>query len=178
MGQQTLVRPALRTTIAPTGVGVKSAADSFIAAEPWSPTRPETLVICCSDGRWHAQVEEFVRAEVSERADLYAIPGGPASLNPRNAGDGNQGAEHALRFLVQEHQLASIWLIAHENCAFYRLRYGPLSGEYIYCCQKEDVARAAESIRQWFPELAVRQVYASLDGDRVVFTWLNDEWMS
>jgi carbonic anhydrase len=134
MKQQTLVRHSAGNTIAPLRAEVKPATevrDSFIAAEPWSPSRPETLVICCSDGRWHAQLEEFVRAEISDRADMYAIPGGPATFNQRNA-DGNQVAQDALRFLVQEHKLDSIWLIAHQNCAFYRHRYGPLSGDYIY----------------------------------------------
>ena len=41
----------------------------FVAADPWSAERPEALVICCSDGRWHGQIEEFVRSQVSDRAD-------------------------------------------------------------------------------------------------------------
>jgi hypothetical protein len=58
---------------------------AYQAPTPWSPGRPETLVVCCSDGRWHAQVEEFVRAEVSHRPDLYAVPGGPAVVDPWNS---------------------------------------------------------------------------------------------
>src|SRR5437773_10630492 len=91
--------------------------EPFVAAEPWVKDRPETLVVCCSDGRWHAQVEEFVRTAVSGRADMYAVPGGPACLNARHDSALALVTQQALRFLVREHRLESIWLIAHENCA-------------------------------------------------------------
>jgi hypothetical protein len=155
---------------------VGPAGQPFTATRPWSPARPETLVICCCDGRWHSQLEEFVQAEISERADLYALPGGPASLNRRYGFTEARVAEKALRFLVQEHELASIWMIAHENCAFYRSRYGPMSASSIDHCQKEDLAHAAAVLQRWFPDMIVRQVYASLNGDRVIFTWANNKW--
>src|SRR5262245_25456439 len=96
----------------------------FVAHAPCAQDRPETLVVCCSDGRWHAQVEQFVRAAISRRADMYAVPGGPACLTPRHDVALTRTAEESLRFLVKEHRLETIWLITHENCAFYRARYG------------------------------------------------------
>ncbi len=149
--------------------------DRFIADEAWARDRPETLVVCCSDGRWHAQVEEFIHTAISRRADMYSVPGGPACLNGRHDLAAARTAEEALRFLVKEHGLESIWLIAHEGCAFYGSRYGALSREYGDCCQREDMTRAAAQLHAWFPELAVRQVYASLDDQRVVFSWMDDE---
>ena len=101
--------------------------ERFVASECWNANRPETLVVCCSDGRWHAQVEEFVRTAVSERADLYAVPGGPAGFNLWSSSfEEARVAEKAFRFLAERHELESIWLIAHEDCAYYHHRYGPL----------------------------------------------------
>ncbi len=150
----------------------------FFADEPWAQDRPETLVVCCSDGRWHAQVEQFIRTAISRRADMYAVPGGPACLNPRHDSALAQTTEESLRFLVKEHRLETIWLIAHENCAFYSSHYGTLSRAYADCCQREDMNRAAGQLHEWFPEVAIRQVYASLDGPRVAFAWMDDEWGS
>ena len=151
-------------------------ADRFVASDPWSPQRPETLVVCCSDGRWHAQIEEFVREEVSERADLYAVPGGPAGFDLWSSSfDEAKVAEKALRFLAEQHELESIWLIAHQDCAHYRAKYGPLDETYIYRRQVEDMARVSESIHRWYPRLFVRKVYASLERDHVLFTILEAE---
>jgi hypothetical protein len=56
--------------------------ESYRARQAWSEDRPETLVVCCSDGRVHAQITEYVRHAVSERPDLFAVPGGPACIDP------------------------------------------------------------------------------------------------
>jgi hypothetical protein len=155
-----------------------TAFGPFVADESWVQDRPETLVVCCSDGRWHAQVEQFIRTAISRRADMYAVPGGPACLNPRHDSALAQTTAESLRFLVREHQVESIWLIAHENYAFYSSRCGALSRAYADCCQREDMNRAAGQLHEWFPEVAIRQVYASLDGARVAFAWMDDEWGS
>jgi hypothetical protein len=151
--------------------------DLFVARQPWVPTRPETLVVCCSDGRWHAQVEEFIHHEISERADLYAVPGGPAELNLWSSSfDEAKVAEKAFRFLAEHHELEAVWLIAHQDCAYYKTKYGPLDPKYIFKRQREDVRRAAERILSWYPNLRVRSVYASIEAGQVVFRNLLDEW--
>ena len=156
--------------------GIESAAaETFIAAEPFSPARPDTLVVYCSDGRWHAQIEEFVRAHCSDRADVYAVPGGPAGFNLWGSTLGEaKASEQAIRFLRDHHQLESAWLIAHEGCAYYRTKYGPLEAKYIRQRQLDDLDRARDAIRHWFPDLIVRNVYAFLEAGRVAFVRLPD----
>lgn len=162
--------PAARDSVVPRG-------DRFVARHAWSPARPETLVVCCSDGRWHAQVEEFVRDQVSDRADLYAVPGGPAGFNLwASSFDEARVTEKAFRFLADHHTLESVWLIAHQDCAYYRSKYGPLDESFILRRQREDLDRAADLISRWYPKLLVRKVFASVEGGRVVFTTLSDQW--
>ena len=149
--------------------------ETFIATEPWRPARPETLVVCCSDGRWHAQVEEFVRTQVSNRADVYAVPGGPASFYWWNASfEDARVLERAFRFLAEHHQFRSIWLIAHEDCAYYKAHCGYLDANQLRARQEEDLERARMIIMGWFPRLQVRKVYASRQEELVVFTTLPD----
>ncbi|HEY3242252.1 MAG TPA: carbonic anhydrase [Phycisphaerae bacterium] len=147
----------------------------FEASTSWSADRPETLVVCCSDGRWHAHVEEFVRAEVSERADLYAVPGGPAAFDPWSSSfEQARVLEEAFRLLAKHHDLRAVWLIAHESCAYYRAKHGHLEGESMRLRQCEDLERAARVLREWHPHLTVRNIYAALEDGRVVFTELGD----
>jgi hypothetical protein len=149
----------------------------FIATTPWSSTRPETLVVCCSDGRWHQQVEEFIREQVSQRADMYAVPGGPAGFSLWSSSfDESKVTEKAFRFLADHHALEAVWLMAHQDCAYYRTKYGPLDEGYIFRRQREDLDRATEMILRWYPNLLVRKVYVSLQHGRVSFATLSDEW--
>lgn len=143
----------------------------FLATTPWSTDRPETLVVCCSDGRWHAQVEEFVRAAVSERADLYAVPGGPAAFDPWSSSfEQARVLEEAFGLLAKYHDLRSVWLIAHENCAYYRHKHGHLDEPSLRRRQHDDLDRAAGVLADRHPHLAIRKIYAALEDGRVVFS--------
>ena len=150
-------------------------AEAFVVTEPFSPARPDTLVVYCSDGRWHAQIEEFIRAQCSERADVYAVPGGPAGFSLWGSTLAEaKVCEQAIRFLREHHQLESAWLIAHEGCAFYRAKYGPLEAKYIRQRQLDDLDRARDTMHRWFPDLVVHNIWAFLDAGRVGFARLPD----
>lgn len=147
---------------------------SFTASTVWNGQRPGSLVVCCSDGRWHAQVEEFIHTFVSDRPDLYAVPGGPAGLSVWSSSfDEAHVAERSLRFLAEHHRLQFVWLIAHADCAYYRAKYHPHEDSFVVRRQEEDLKRAAETICHWYPQITVHQIYARLHGDRVAFELLN-----
>jgi carbonic anhydrase len=154
--------------MAATNVG---GIQAYAATTPWRDERPGALVVCCSDGRWHAQVEEFIRTFVSDRPDLYVVPGGPAGLSVWSSSfDEAHVAEKSFRFLAEQHQLKSVWLIAHSDCAYYRTKYHPHDETFIMRRQAEDLKRAADTISRWYPQIAVHQIYAGRDGNRVLFT--------
>jgi hypothetical protein len=153
--------------------------EQYIATTTWSSARPEHLVVCCSDGRWHAQVEEFLRSHVSARADLYMVPGGPAEFNLWSSSlDERAVALKTLRFLMEHHQLRSIWLIAHQDCAYYRAKLNPLDASYILRRQLQDLNQAAGAITREYPNVALHRVYAALERNKVTFTQLTaaEEW--
>jgi hypothetical protein len=126
--------------------------------------------VCCSDGRWHTQVEEFIRKFVPERPDLYVVPGGPAGLSTWSSSfDEARVAERSLHFLAEAHELQSVWLIAHADCAYYRARLHPHDGAFIVRRQLEDMQRAAEAIAHWYPSIAVHRIFAHRQDGRVLF---------
>jgi hypothetical protein len=144
---------------------------AYVARSAWSPARPETLVVCCSDGRWHAAILEFVRHAVSDRADLYAVPGGPAAFDPWNSSfEEARVLDQAVRMFAQYHDLHSVWLIQHQDCAYYRMKHPHFDQNGLESRQVADLRRAADVIRATQPNWNVLAIVASLQNGRAVFT--------
>ena len=142
----------------------KTATPTYVTRERWSTERPESLVVCCSDGRYHGAIEEFVHAQVSERPDVFAVPGGPASIDAwASSFDHARVFGSSFELLLTSHALKSVWLIAHKSCAFYRHRLGPLAENSILDRQIEDLARARRLLLERRPAIAVHLIYATPD---------------
>jgi hypothetical protein len=142
----------------------------FRAVTPWTPDRPQTLVVCCSDGRWHAQMSEFVRAEVSDRADLYAVPGGPAVLDAWNSSfDEARVFQQSMRLFAEYHEISGIWLIAHEGCAWYKLKHPHLETQVILDRQLADLRRGKEILLERYTSYDIRLIFAVHDEEGVIF---------
>src|SRR3982751_6656195 len=94
----------------------------YAAGIPFDDRRIGAAAVYCSDGRFGDPMDEFLHAGLGlPRYDRVAVPGGAACL----AGHGGAYHEgHALSrqlgFLIREHGLRRVVLIAHDGCAFYR----------------------------------------------------------
>ena len=84
-------------------------------------------------------------------------------------------AEKSFRFLVEHHDLRTVWLIAHADCAYYRHKYHPHDAKFLVRRQLDDLKRSRETILRWYPQLEVQQVFARLHGGRVAFAILNPD---
>ena len=44
---------------------------------PWDPSRPDTTIITCVDGRWYSHFQEFAHTHLNAgpRTDFLAVPG-------------------------------------------------------------------------------------------------------
>src|SRR5262245_33495887 len=151
------------------------AAITFVSPRPWVSERPETLVVCCSDGRFHPHIEDFVREKVSERPDLFVVPGGPTAVYPLASSFGHARVfEEAMHLFSSAHAIRSIWLIPHEGCAFYVNRHGQLEEEELFRLQIDDLRRARDHIlKKWRYEVLL--VYARLEGGQVRFHEVDGE---
>jgi len=142
----------------------------YVSPVPFDPARPQVLVVCCSDGRFHRPMLEFVDRLVCDRADLFVVPGGPAVLDPWNSSfDEARVFDSALRFFLEHHDLRQAWLIAHEGCAYYRIKHAGLDPRAVLARQVQDLCRGAECVRERAPRLETRLVLARIDGTRVRF---------
>jgi hypothetical protein len=142
----------------------------FASSRPWSPARPQSLVVCCSDGRYHPHLEEFTLARVSERPDVIALPGGPAAVDSwASSFDHRRIFAEAFALLSRSHDLRSVWLVAHEGCSYYRTKHPGSDAEALRRRQFTDLRRARELILERSPAADVRLIHARVDGGRVLF---------
>jgi Putative carbonic anhydrase len=115
----------------------------FTSSVPFDPDRIRAAAVYCSDGRFGEQCDELLQTELRlPRYDRLAVPGGAACLASHfPTYREEEGVRAQLRFLIEVHQLRTVVLIAHEDCAFYteRLRISPLQLE---TQQREDMKKA------------------------------------
>jgi hypothetical protein len=142
----------------------------FVATEPFNPKRPTVLVVCCSDGRFHAPILEFVNFKVCDRPDLLAVPGGPVILDPwASSFDEARVFDQALQLFLDAHDLRQAWLIAHDGCAYYAGKHPGLKGQAFEDVQKRDLRRGAQILAERAPHLEVHLRFARLVEGRVRF---------
>jgi hypothetical protein len=143
----------------------------FTATDPWNPERIHALAIYCSDGRFGEAFDEFCHRKLGiPRYDRFAVPGGPAWLNPSSSSSENlyHPARAQLDFLVRVHDLERIVLITHSPCAFYR----ELLHKELHDCldaQFSDIHTASQRLRLWFPQIEVEGYLARLDERAISF---------
>jgi hypothetical protein len=142
----------------------------FTSSRHWDPERIGALALYCCDGRWGEAFDEFCHNYLRiPRYDRWAVPGGPAWLVPGDEDPGFvQAARLQLDFLVRAHELERIVLITHFACAYYQNR---LQAEPSECLpvQLDEVHRAADLLREWYPEMRVEAYLAMRAGNCLSF---------
>ena len=143
----------------------------FTAKDPWNPERIHAMAIYCSDGRFGEAFDEFCHQKLGiPRYDRFAVPGGPAWINPSVASvqDLYRSARAQLDFLVRVHDLERIVLITHSPCAFYveHLKKDP---HECLEAQFSDIHTAAQRLRLWFPKIQVEGYLAHREAEAISF---------
>lgn len=140
-------------------------AGIYQSSLPWDPSRPETTIITCVDGRWYHHFQEFARVhlQAGPRTDFLAVPGGiePLTLMDLVPKDFNF-FRRRLEGLVEAHGTHRIVAIAHQDCAWYKARkLGPLTIDFKEQ-QIKDLRRAAARLREMFTGITVETYFARL----------------
>ena len=142
---------------------------------PWDPTRPDTAIITCVDGRWYRHFQEFAREQLKagSNTDFMAVPGGiePMTLFDFVPKDFNF-FRRRIESLVEAHGTRRIVAIAHQDCAWYKTRkVGPITID-LRERQLSDLRRSAARLREMFQDVTVETYFARLSGtspEKVVF---------
>ena len=141
----------------------------------WDPTRPETTIVTCVDGRWYPHFQEFARTHLGAgpRTDFVAVPGGiePLTLVDLVPKDFNF-FRRRIEALVEAHGTRRIVAIAHQDCAWYRSRKIGSATIDMRARQIADLRRGASLLREMFRDVVVETYFARLTGtnpERVTF---------
>jgi hypothetical protein len=152
-----------------------SATTVYESSVPWNPTRPDTVIISCVDGRWRAQIQDFTvsHLEADLHADFLAVPGGiePLTLLDHVPKDFNF-FRRRLESLVEGHNTRRIVAIAHQDCGWYKTRTFLSLKIDLRERQIADLRRAAARLREMLPGVTVETYFARHEGresERVVF---------
>ena len=147
----------------------------YESSEPWNPSRPDTVIISCTDGRWRAHIQEFAlqHLKADSHADILSVPGGiePLTLVDLIPKDFSF-FRRRLESLVEGHGTRRIVAIAHQDCGWYRTRTVLSMKLDLRERQIADLRRAAARLREMLPGVAVETYFARLDAGnppRVVF---------
>src|SRR5712692_4982039 len=96
---------------------------SYQATTTVKRTDTDVLVVHCSDHRFQSGIREFLDRGLGlgENYDLLIVPGGPQCLTlaeylPKFA----WASTKWFRYLVENHELKRLILIAHQDCGWYK----------------------------------------------------------
>jgi hypothetical protein len=151
-------------------------APVYAARTPFDANRVGAAAVYCSDGRFGEQMDEFLHEGlVLPRYDRVAVPGGAACLAGRTTSPFWQktALEEQLSFLIREHNLRQVILIAHDGCAFYKDLW-PADPRAVERQQAQDLATAAACIRFWNPGIEIESYFARKSKGKIVFDRWND----
>jgi hypothetical protein len=131
----------------------------------------DTLAIHCGDYRFQQAFHEFLTAtlKLGEAYDLMVLPGGPLSLTHQlSHSEDTHSARKWTRFFIDNHNIKRVILIQHQDCGWYKSMSSKLHDPAnLRQRQEQDLTRAAEVLKETFPNLNLRvELYvASWDAD-------------
>jgi hypothetical protein len=129
------------------------------------PYVADAAVLCCFDERIRLAVQKFLKNEHILRPDMIVIAGGAKTLaSPRNDFERDFILEQ-IRMSVLLHKTTRAFLMTHSDCA----TYGGLAAfegdrEREAAHHRAELQRAAELVRQRFPDLKLETFFVSFDG--------------
>ena len=131
---------------------------------------PSALAVYCSDGRFTEAVDELLEQLGHPRLDALLIPGGPGLLNHKTSGYADCDTfSRSAEFLIREHHITTVVLLAHEKCGFYARKFPDLTPDEIKERQHHDLRHAARELAETHPRLRIETVIAVPDNGHVRF---------
>lgn len=149
---------------------LRAMSESIATEVKFEASYPSALAVYCSDGRFTDAVDELLDKLGHPRLDTLTIPGGPGLLNHRTSGYGDCDTfSRSAEFLIREHHITTVVLLAHEACGFYARKFPDLSAAQIKQRQLDDLRLAIHELSTAHPRLRVEAFVAVPSDGRVRF---------
>ncbi len=113
-------------------------------------------VVSCMDFRIQSAVARWLESKgLKDDYDYIAVPGATKDFAGR-------GLLDMVEASIRLHQCREVILVHHEDCGAYGLGALPVAAQLAK--QKEDMEKAAATLREKHPGVTVRLAFAYLDG--------------
>ena len=145
----------------------------------WSPDRPHTLVIACSDGRLQEQTDAFLHRDLGLAGfDRFYVPGGGGAL--ASSGRDFIRADQLRKecgYLIQLHEITRVILLfhgpsangpAHAACADYKRKLPFATPEMLRDQQVRDAIDLIQRSDQWAGKAKVSAYRCEIDASHHV----------
>lgn len=182
LGQPAPGREGTRTA----GVEVKGVETVTDSHRKWSPDRPHTLVIACSDGRLQEQTDDFLHNHLGLKGfDRFYVPGGGGALasSGRDFLRATQ-LRHECAYLIELHEISRVILLFHGPsptgpaqavCADYKRKMPWASPGMLRDQQKRDAADLIQRRDEWAGKSDVVAYLCEIDASHdIAFAELTD----
>jgi len=140
----------------------------------WSPERPHTLVIACSDGRLQEQTDAFLHHQLELVGfDRFYVPGGGGAL--ASSGRDFIRAEQLRKecgYLIQLHEITRVILLFHGPsasgpadavCADYKRKLPFATPEMLRDQQRRDAQDLIQRSDQWAGKANISAFLCEID---------------
>ncbi len=143
---------------------------SYTSETVYDASHPTALAVYCSDGRFNRAVEELLRHLGHPRLDTLTIPGGPGLLQHKTSGYSDCDTfSRSAEFLIREHHIEVVVLLAHAGCGYYARKFPDLSPEQIRERQLADLRHASAELAETHPRLRTEEFMVVPDQGKVRF---------
>ena len=145
----------------------------------WTPDRPHTLVVACSDGRLQEATDAFLSRELGlTQFDRFYVPGGGGAL----ASSGRdfiraQQLRKECAYLIELHAVQRVILLFHgpasggppeSVCADYRRKLPWASPEIVSLKQQQDSVELIDRRSDWAGQASVSAYRCEVHADGVI----------
>ena len=138
---------------------------TFHFDSPPDPYVADAVVLTCFDQRIRTVVQKFLHKRRIDRPDMVVIAGGAKTLaSPRNDFERDFILEQ-VRMSILLHKTERAYIMCHSDCATYgglAAFQGDREAESKHHCQ--ELARAAELLKDRFPDLKVECFFVNFEG--------------
>lgn len=144
---------------------MKSMEKVFHFDSPPEQYVADAAVLCCFDQRIRLAVYKFLQKQGILRPDMIVVAGGAKTLaSPRNDFERDFILEQ-VRMSILLHKTERVFLMSHSDCA----TYGGLAAfggnpETESAHHQQELRRAAELIKERFPEVRVETFFITFQG--------------
>jgi hypothetical protein len=132
----------------------------------WTPDRPHTLVVACSDGRLQEATDAFLSRELGlTQFDRFYVPGGGGALASSGRDFIRAGQlRKECAYLIELHAVQRVILLFHgpaaggpseSVCADYRRKMPWASPEFVSLKQQQDSIELVERRSDWAGQASV-----------------------